>query len=139
MVTGNFALLTGVDPKQVHEWYLAVYADAFEWVEMPNTPGMSQFADGGLFASKLHVAGGNDINRMSDYCRSCRYAVKQKSGPDACPFNYLYCNFLARNRDKLGGNPRLGRIYRTWDRMDGERKAEISSDATRFLDTLFVQ
>lgn len=136
MVTGNFAMLAGVDPKAVHEWYLAVYADAYEWVELPNTLGMSQFADGGLLGSKPYAASGNYINRMSDYCSSCRYKVKQKKGPDACPFNYLYWNFLDRHRDKLGGNPRLGQIYRTWDRMGAERHAEVRADSKRFLGSL---
>ena len=133
MVTGNFAMLAGVDPKEVHDWYLAVYADAYEWVELPNTLGMSQFADGGLLGSKPYAASGNYINRMSDYCKSCAYKVSTKNGPDACPFNYLYWDFLDRHRDKLGDNPRLGQPYRTWDRMDAVRKAEVRRDARRFL------
>ena len=136
MVTGNFAMLAGVDPKAVHEWYLAVYADAYEWVELPNTLGMSQFADGGLLGSKPYAASGNYIKRMSDYCASCRYKVKHKNGPEACPFNYLYWNFLDRHREKLGANPRLGQIYRTWDRMGAERKTEVRKDAQRFLAAL---
>ena len=136
MVTGNFAMLAGVDPKAVHEWYLAVYADAYEWVELPNTLGMSQFADGGLLGSKPYAASGNYINRMSDYCASCRYKVKRKNGPEACPFNYLYWDFLDRQREKLGANPRLGQVYRTWDRMDAERKSEVRQDARRFLEGL---
>lgn len=136
MVTGNFAMLTGIDPKAVHEWYLAVYADAFEWVELPNTLGMSQFADGGLLASKPYAASGSYINRMSDYCRDCRYKVSVKTGPDACPFNYLYWDFLARNRETLDRNPRLGRSYQTWDRFDPERQNTIREDANRFLETL---
>jgi deoxyribodipyrimidine photolyase-related protein len=133
MVTGNFAMLVGVYPKAVHEWYLAVYADAYEWVELPNTLGMSQFADGGLLASKPYSASGNYINKMSDYCSSCRYKVKEKQGPDACPFNYLYWDFLARNRERLGDNPRLGPVYRTWDRMSEDRKKSVREDAARFL------
>jgi deoxyribodipyrimidine photolyase-related protein len=138
MVTGNFAMLAGVDPKEVHEWYLAVYADAYEWVELPNTLGMSQFADGGLLGSKPYAASGNYINRMSDYCSFCRYKVKEKTGPEACPFNYLYWDFLDRHRDKLGGNPRLGQVYRTWDRMDEDRKREARKDARHFLDVLYL-
>ncbi|MGD8808740.1 MAG: cryptochrome/photolyase family protein, partial [Gammaproteobacteria bacterium] len=133
MVTGNFAMLAGADPKEVHEWYLAVYADAYEWVELPNTLGLSQFADGGLLGSKPYAASGNFINRMSDYCASCRYDVKVKNGIDACPFNYLYWNFLDRHRDKLGGNPRLRQIYRTWEKMDSARKCAVREDANRFL------
>jgi deoxyribodipyrimidine photolyase-related protein len=136
MVTGNFAMLAGVDPKAVHEWYLAVYADAYEWVELPNTLGMSQFADGGLLASKPYAASSNYINRMSDYCATCRYDVKQKEGPDACPFNYLYWDFLDRNRDKLADNPRVSQAYRTWDRMSDDRHEAVRRDATAFLDSL---
>jgi deoxyribodipyrimidine photolyase-related protein len=136
MITGNFALLTGVAPKAVHEWYLAVYADAYEWVELPNTLGMSQFADGGLLGSKPYAASGNYINRMSDYCSSCRYKVKEKTGPEACPFNYLYWGFLDRHRDKLGRNPRLGQVYRTWDRMVDGRKRGVREDAQGFLERL---
>ena len=136
MVTGNFAMLAGVDPRVVHEWYLAVYADAFEWVEMPNTLGMSQFADGGLLASKPYAASGNYINRMSDYCTKCSYKVRDKSGPKACPFNYLYWDFLARNRHVLGNNPRLAQAYRTWDRLDDERQRDTRKEAQHFLHEL---
>lgn len=137
MITGNFAMLAGVDPFAIHEWYLAVYADAYECVELPNTLGMSQFADGGVLASKPYAASGNYINRMSDYCRQCRFKVKQKTGPDACPFNYLYWDFVSRHREKLEGNPRMGTVYRTWDRIATERKAEVAADASRFLATTF--
>ncbi|UUX48573.1 cryptochrome/photolyase family protein [Nisaea acidiphila] len=137
MVTGNFAMLAGIEPRQVHEWYLAVYADAYEWVELPNTLGMSQFADGGLLGSKPYAAGGNYINKMSDYCGACRFDVKQKTGDSACPFNYLYWDFLARNRDKLDGNPRLGPVYRTWDRMTADKQASYRESAAEFLATLF--
>jgi deoxyribodipyrimidine photolyase-related protein len=99
---------------------------------------MSQFADGGLLGSKPYAASGNYINRMSDYCSSCRYKVKEKTGPEACPFNYLYWDFLDRHRDKLGGNPRLGQVYRTWDRMDEDRKREARKDARHFLDVLYL-
>ncbi len=136
MVTGNFALLAGIDPFQVHEWYLAVYADAYEWVEAPNTIGMSQFADGGLLASKPYAASGAYIDRMSDYCKGCAYDVKLKSGAKACPFNYLYWDFLARNRAALGGNPRIAPMLKTLDRMSDERRAEIANDSAAFLETL---
>lgn len=136
MVTGNFALLAGVAPREIHDWYLAVYADAFEWVELPNTLGMSQFADGGLLGSKPYVSGGNYINKMSNYCKSCRYKIKEKTGSEACPFNYLYWDFMARHRDKLKDNHRLGRVYSTWDRMDENRKGTIRSDARTFLEGL---
>ncbi|MDO7834726.1 cryptochrome/photolyase family protein [Sphingobium sp. HBC34] len=136
MITGNFALLAGIDPHQVHVWYLEVYADAYEWVELPNTLGMSQFADGGLLGSKPYAAGGAYINRMSDYCGSCRYDVKQRVGVDACPFNALYWDFLARNEDRLTRNPRLAMPYRTWTRMAEADRAAIRDQAARFLDSL---
>jgi deoxyribodipyrimidine photolyase-related protein len=118
MVTGNFALLAGVDPGQVHEWYLAVYADAYEWVEAPNVIGMSQFADGGIIASKPYVSSGNYIDKMSDHCAGCAYKVKVKTGPGACPFNLLYWHFLERHRERFKANPRMGQMYATWDRME---------------------
>ena len=133
MVTGNFAMLAGVDPKQVHEWYLAVYADAYEWVELPNTLGMSQFADGGLLGSKPYAASGNYINRMSDYCGRCPYDVKRKTGAKACPFNPLYWDFLVRNEDRLRGNPRLAQVYRTWDRMSAEKQRDYRESAAGIL------
>ncbi|MDX1744009.1 MAG: cryptochrome/photolyase family protein [Ruegeria sp.] len=136
MVTGNFAMLAGIDPHEVHEWYLAVYADAYEWVEAPNVIGMSQFADGGLLGSKPYAASGNYINKMSDHCTNCSYDVKQKTGPEACPFNPLYWDFLLRNEEKLRGNPRLGQVYRTWDKMDEAKKKEYRDSARVFLDGL---
>lgn len=136
MITGNFALLAGIEPQQVHEWYLAVYADAFEWVELPNTIGMSQFADGGLLGSKPYVSGGNYISKMSDYCENCRFDVKKKTGDGACPFNSLYWHFLDRHKEKLGNNGRLGNVYRTWNRMTDEKKAEYLATADTFLKTL---
>ncbi|MBC7737846.1 MAG: cryptochrome/photolyase family protein [Candidatus Saccharibacteria bacterium] len=133
MVTGNFALLAGVDPAQVHEWYLAVYIDAFEWVEAPNTLGMSQFADGGVLASKPYVSSGAYIDRMSDYCGTCHYRVKDRTGPRACPFNPLYWHFLDRHRDRFAGNPRMAQMYRTWDRMDETHRATVLSDGDAIL------
>ena len=136
MVTGNFAMLAGVDPHEVHEWYLAVYADAYEWVELPNTLGMSQFGDGGILGSKPYAASGNYINKMSDYCKNCNYNVKLKTGEDACPFNSLYWDFLIRNEDKLKGNPRLGQVYRTWNKMDETKRDEYLASAKAFLASL---
>lgn len=136
MVTGNFGLLAGIDPHGLHEWYLAVYADAYEWVEAPNVIGMSQFADGGVIASKPYVSSGNYIAKMSDYCGDCRYKVRDKTGPDACPFNLLYWHFLDRHRDRFEGNPRMGNIYRTWDRMDEAKRETVLSEARAFLDRL---
>jgi len=136
MVTGNFALLAGVNPAAVHGWYLSVYIDAFEWVEAPNTIGMSQFADGGMVGSKPYVSSGAYINRMSDYCKGCAYKVADKSGPDACPFNLLYWHFLIRHRDRFARNPRMGQMYHTWDKMDPTRRAAVLTDAGAFLDRL---
>ncbi len=136
MVTGNFALLAGIDPFEVHKWYLAVYADAYEWVELPNTLGMSLFGDGGLLGSKPYAASGNYINKMSDYCKGCAYDVKLRTGPKACPFNYLYWDFLMRNRQKLGRNQRLSQVYRAVDAMRDAKKAEIRASAAAFLDSL---
>ena len=133
MVTGNFALLAGIDPAEVHEWYLAVYADAYEWVEAPNVIGMSQFADDGVIASKPYISSGNYISKMSDYCGSCAYKVKDKTGKDACPFNLLYWHFLDRHRDTFDGNPRMGQMYSTWDRMKEDRRKTILSEAEDFL------
>ncbi|WP_299323223.1 cryptochrome/photolyase family protein [Parasphingopyxis sp.] len=136
MITGTFALLAGVNPHQLHIWYLEVYADAYEWVEVPNTVGMSQFADGGLLASKPYAASGNYINKMSDYCSHCRYDVKAKTGDNACPFNALYWDFLARNEDKLGDNRRLAMPYRTWEKKEKGEKVALRNSARAFLESL---
>ncbi|WP_339108036.1 cryptochrome/photolyase family protein [Thioclava sp. GXIMD4216] len=136
MVTGNFALLAGVDPAQVQEWYLAVYIDAFEWVEAPNTAGMSQFADGGVIASKPYVSSGAYVDRMSDYCGSCAYSVKAKTGEGACPFNLLYWHFLDRNREKFANNPRMAVIYRSWDKRKPEDRETILGQAEVMLNKI---
>ncbi|MDA0844880.1 MAG: cryptochrome/photolyase family protein [Proteobacteria bacterium] len=136
MVLGNFALLAGLAPAQVNAWFLIVYADAYEWVELPNVSGMVLFADGGYLASKPYAAGGAYINRMSNYCCDCHYKVSQKNGAAACPFNYLYWDFLIRNRDKLKDNARLGMMYRSLDRMDETKIAAIRDDADQFLASL---
>ena len=136
MVTGNFALLVGVAPSEIEAWYLAVYADAYEWVELPNVHGMVMFADGGLLASKPYAASGAYIDRMSDYCRTCAFDVKRKSGSQACPFNFLYWNFMIENEAALAKNPRMAMPYRTLSKMDPERRAEIMSDAGRFFEQI---
>ncbi|MBM2574761.1 cryptochrome/photolyase family protein [Jannaschia sp. Os4] len=133
MVTGNFGLLAGLDPQQVSEWYLIVYADAYEWVEAPNVVGMSQFADGGVVASKPYVSSGAYIDRMSDHCQHCAYSVKTKVGKGACPFNLLYWHFLNRHRARFEDNPRMGNMYRTWDRMDAARRDAVIADAEAWL------
>jgi deoxyribodipyrimidine photolyase-related protein len=129
MVIGNFALLAGLDPAAVHRWYLGVYIDAFEWVELPNTLGMSQFADGGRLATKPYVASAAYIHRMSDYCSGCRYDRKARTGPDACPFNALYWDFFARHAGTLAGNHRLAMPYAQLARMDPAQKAAIAVQA----------
>ena len=136
MVLGNFALLAGIDPRQVNDWFLSVYADAFEWVEMPNVMGMALFADGGVLASKPYASGGGYIKKMSNYCKDCSYKVTEKNGADACPFNYLYWDFLDRNRDKLGNNHRVGMMYKVYDRMDDNKKMAIHNDSAKFLKNL---
>ena len=139
MVTGNFALLAGIDPGAVNEWYLAVYADAFEWVEAPNTHGMALFADGGIMATKPYAASGAYIDRMSDHCSSCRYSVKDKNGDKACPFNYLYWNFMIENEDRLRGNHRLAMVYRTLDKMNDDKRQAVREDAARFLARIGIE
>ena len=136
MVTGNFALLAGIAPAEIEDWYLSVYADAFEWVELPNVHGMVMFADGGLLASKPYAASGAYINRMSDYCAGCDYDPAQKSGAAACPFNYLYWNFLIDNERQLSGNPRMAMPYRTLAAFPAERRRAIAREAEAFLDGL---
>jgi deoxyribodipyrimidine photolyase-related protein len=133
MVTGNFALLAGIAPTEVEEWYLVVYADAFEWVELPNTHGMALHADGGILGSKPYAASGAYIDRMSDYCAGCTYDPKRKLGPGACPFNYLYWHFLMVNQRRLERNPRMGMPYRTLTRMTSRRRKEIIKEAEGFL------
>ncbi|MFM2421957.1 MAG: (6-4) photolyase [Pseudomonadota bacterium] len=136
MVTGNFALLAGIDPKALHEWYLSVYIDAFEWVELPNTLGMSQFGDGGLLASKPYAASGAYIKRMSDYCGDCVYDVKARATENACPFNALYWDFLVRNRSKLAKNPRMAQMYRVYDKFADDERTKITARAKSVLKAL---
>ncbi|VXD01227.1 (6-4) photolyase [Sphingomonas sp. 8AM] len=136
MVLGNFALLAGIDPQAVSDWYLVVYFDAYEWVEMPNVIGMSQFADGGAIASKPYVSSGAYIDRMSNYCGRCRFDVKKKTGADACPFNALYWDFLARHEKRFAGNARMRNMYGTWGRFSPEKQAEYRESAAAFLETL---
>ena len=133
MVLGNFALLTGIDPKYVNEWFLIVYADAYEWVELPNVSGMALFADGGYLASKPYASGGKYINKMSNYCKNCSYQVTKKYDNNACPFNYLYWDFLVRNRDKLQTNHRIAMMYKIYDKMTEEQHITISNQSFQFL------
>jgi deoxyribodipyrimidine photolyase-related protein len=136
MVTGNFALIAGLSPAAVNEWYMVVYADAYEWVELPNVQGMALFADGGVLASKPYAASGKYIARMSNYCQHCRYNVQKQLTEDACPLNALYWNFIAENREAFEGNPRMAMPLRTLSRMSPEKVAALREKATRFLDSL---
>lgn len=136
MITGNFALLAGIAPAEVEDWYLAVYLDAFDWVELPNTHGMALYADGGLLASKPYAASGAYIHRMSNFCGACAYDVKVKSGPGACPFNFLYWAFLIRNESRLAQNPRMAFPYKTLEKWSAAHKQAITQEAETFLDTL---
>jgi deoxyribodipyrimidine photolyase-related protein len=129
MVTGLFALLLGVRPQAVHEWYLAVYVDAMEWVELPNTLGMSQHGDGGLMASKPYVASGKYLQRMGNYCAGCRYDPAESTGPRACPFTTLYWDFLQRHEARLRRNQRMDMQVRNLDRLAPAQQAAIRRQA----------
>ncbi|MCY7295658.1 cryptochrome/photolyase family protein [Alteromonas sp. a30] len=136
MVLGNFASLTQVDPHEINEWFWIVYLDAFEWVELPNVTGMALFADGGKLASKPYIASGNYIRKMSNYCTKCHYDVNLKSGPKACPFNYLYWYFLLKNQEKLSKNSRLRMPLNNLNKMEDEKKRQIKEDSLIFLKKL---
>ena len=136
MIIGNFCLLAGISPQAVHQWYLGVYIDAFEWVELPNTLGMSQFADDGLFATKPYVSSAAYIDRMSNYCSGCFYDKKAKIGPRACPFNALYWDFYLRNADRLQGNIRLALVYKQLARMDVRQRNALKMQAEKIYTNL---
>ncbi len=136
MVTGLFALLLGVEPKQVHQWYLAVYVDAVEWVELPNTIGMSQFADGGIMGSKPYVATGKYIQRMSNYCTGCQYDPAESTGETACPFTTLYWDFLMRHEVRLRTNQRMVMQVRNVDRLSVDKKFAIQEQAAELRKSL---
>ncbi len=133
MLTGNFALLAGCDPDEVDAWYLGIYVDAFEWVEMPNTRGMSQFADGGIVGSKPYSGSAAYVNRQSDHCKGCHYTHTKRHGERACPFNSLYWHFHARHQTTFGRNPRLGMTYRSWEKMAAGERAATLAQAERYL------
>jgi deoxyribodipyrimidine photolyase-related protein len=133
MVTGNFCLLTGIDPAQVDQWYLGIYMDALQWVELPNTRGMSQFADGGLIATKPYAASGNYVSKMSDYCKDCYYNVRERTGARSCPLNSLYWHFMSRHRNRLERNPRIGMNYRNWDKMTAGARSALLDRAEGIL------
>lgn len=136
MVIGNFSLLAGVHPDELDLWFLGIYIDAFEWVEITNTRGMSQFADGGWIATKPYVSSANYINKMGDYCQNCFYNEKTKTDSESCPFNALYWNFFDRHRNKLSSNFRLGMVYRTYDKMKDSHKEKLRERAQYILQNL---
>jgi deoxyribodipyrimidine photolyase-related protein len=138
MILGNLALLAGVAPDEVERWYLAVYADALDWVELPNTHGMALYADGGVMASKPYAASGAYIARMSDYCAGCAFDPDEKLGPRACPFNLLYWAFLMENEAALAGNPRMAMPYKNLARFDPARRAAIAAQADDIRRTLLA-
>ncbi len=136
MILGNFALIAQIKPSAVNEWYHIVYADAYQWVELPNVTGMILFADGGVVASKPYAASGNYINKMSNYCKNCQYSPTKKEGESACPFNYLFWNFLLENQKNLGKNQRLTFMYSTLKKMSPEKIKKIKGDSKKFLDSI---
>jgi deoxyribodipyrimidine photolyase-related protein len=133
MITGNFALLAGVHPDEVDAWYLGIYIDAIEWVEITNTRGMSQFADGGIVGTKPYVSSATYIHKMSSYCVGCHYDKSKKTGEKACPFNSLYWNFFDKHELKLSKNPRIGMMYNVWRKMDANAKAALLEQANDYL------
>ena len=133
MVTGNFALLAGVHPDEVDAWYLGIYVDAFDWVEITNTRGMSQFADGGIVGTKPYISSAAYLHKMGDHCSTCYYKHKEKTGERACPFNSLYWNFLDQHSDQLRSNHRMGMMYRVWDKMQPDVKAGLLEQAEKVL------
>jgi deoxyribodipyrimidine photolyase-related protein len=133
MITGNFALLAGIHPDELDQWYLGIYIDAIEWVEITNTRGMSQFADGGIVGTKPYVSSASYIDKMSHYCGSCFYKKEFKTGEKSCPFNSLYWNFYDKNEDKLSKNPRIGMMYNVWKKMRPEQKVALLEQADYYL------
>jgi len=136
MITGNFALLAGINPDEVDAWYLGIYADAIEWVQLPNTRGMSQFADGGIVGTKPYISSANYINKMGNYCADCKYDHNSKTDENSCPFNSLYWHFYDRHRDQLESNRRVGVMYSTLDRMKPDTRESILRKATEYLDQI---
>ncbi|MHA7100441.1 cryptochrome/photolyase family protein [Roseivirga pacifica] len=136
MVTGNFALLAGIHPDEVDQWYLGIYIDAIEWVEITNTRGMSQYADGGIVATKPYVSSANYMHKMSHYCEQCHYNYKAKTGEGSCPFNSLYWNFIDQHHTKLSKNPRMSMIYRVWDKNSAKDQNQILEQAALYLDKI---
>jgi deoxyribodipyrimidine photolyase-related protein len=135
MITGNYLLLTQTNPDEVDDWYLGIYIDALEWVQLPNTRGMSQFADGGLIATKPYVSSGSYINKMSNYCSSCKYKVKERLGENACPFNSLYWNFLDDKRPQLSKNFRMKMMYSVLNKFSPDELIAMKLRASQIIET----
>ena len=134
MITGNYALLTQIHPDEIDAWYLGIYVDAIEWVQLPNTRGMSQFADGGLIATKPYVSSGSYINKMSNYCQKCHYNYKDKLGEKGCPFNSLYWNFLDDKRSLLKDNHRMGMMFNLLDKMKKDTLQGLKERASYIIE-----
>jgi deoxyribodipyrimidine photolyase-related protein len=139
MITGNFALIAGVHPKRVSDWYLGMYADAVDWVTLPNTLGMSQHADGGVVGTKPYAAGANYIGKMSNYCKGCRYDPKKRTGENACPFNTLYWDFMIRHRQRFAKNQRMSMMVKNVERMSKTEITEITKDGKRLKQKFGVE
>ena len=129
MIAGLFTLLYGVNPKHVHDWFMAMYLDSVEWVTLPNTLGLSQYADGGIVGTKPYIASGKYVNRMSNYCRHCTYSPDSVSGEDACPFTVMYWNFLIKHEDRLKDNRRMTFQFRNLNRKSADFRMEIAEKA----------
>jgi deoxyribodipyrimidine photolyase-related protein len=136
MVLSNFSNLTNTDPHQLSRWFWLAYIDAYEWVELPNVLGMSTFADGGILASKPYVAGGNYINKMSNHCSQCKYDVKEKTGEKACPFNYLYWNFIDQHRESFAENGRVSLMVNAYNKKTESDKQAIRESSLKFIQSL---
>ena len=136
MVLSNFSNLTNTDPRQLNHWFWLAYVDAYEWVELPNVLGMSTFADGGILASKPYVSGGSYINKMSNCCSQCKYDVKQKIGSSACPFNYLYWNFVDQHRDSFAENGRVSLMTNVYEKKTEDEKLAIRESSIHFTKNL---
>tara|TARA_R110000868_G_scaffold259361_1_gene517118 strand:- start:18921 stop:20489 length:1569 start_codon:yes stop_codon:yes gene_type:complete len=136
MVLSNFSNLTETDPRALNKWFWFAYIDAYEWVVLPNVLGMSTYADGGVLASKPYIAGGNYINKMSDYCKNCSYSIKDKTGENACPFNYLYWNFVDKQRETFSKNGRSNFMVNIFDKKYEEEKTQIRNDSEKFIENI---
>jgi deoxyribodipyrimidine photolyase-related protein len=136
MVLSNFSNLTETDPRELNRWFWFAFTDAYEWVELPNVLGMSTFADGGILASKPYVSSGNYINKMSNYCKSCRYSVSKKTGENACPFNYLYWNFVDNQRETFNESGRVSFMVSMFDKKSSSDKKSIKQSSVKFLEDL---